>query len=489
MSDTSSSQASSDRPTQRQLKVVQRTTLIAAMFAGFIFPFSASSMNIAVPIIGAEFEVGATHLSWIVSALMLSTIVFSVPFGRFADLRGRRRLFNIGIFIFFITTLVITFAPNFPALIALRVAQGVGAAIITSTNQAILMEVYPVSERGRVLGLSVMSVYIGLACGPIFSGFIIHYLNWRAVFAITAAFTLIIFFIALASSAKARKSGVLQEVAQGSAGIDPVNTLLYMTAILATMYGLTIFAQNILSYILLAVGVVLFVIFTKHATTIKHSVVEVRLFRRNLRYITTNIVALLQYAATFALGYVMSIYLQVVKGFPADISGLILVAQPVTMAIISPIVGKLSDRKSPFVIASVGMAICAISMLSLVLIEEDASPLHIIFNLLVVGVGFGIFSSPNTNAVMSCVAPKDYGVAGSILGTMRSSGQLISMAIITIVTHFTIGDMLIESAETTGIMLMFKVSFLVFAIICAAGVALSLVRNRSIDAPGSGSTP
>jgi MFS family permease len=473
---------------EADLKVVQRTTLVIAMFAGFIFPFTASSMNIAVPLIGKEFEVIATSLSWIVSALMLTSIALSVPFGRFADLWGKRRIFNIGIFIFFVATLVITFTPSFPFLIGFRVAQGVGAAMLSSTNNALLMDVFPVSERGRVLGLSVMATYIGLTCGPVFSGFIVHYLGWRAVFTITALFALVVFIIAMISSSKLSKNRLSALGIQdtdvaggkvGGVGIDPASIVLYMLAILSTMYGLTIFSQNIYSYLFLGAGIVLFAIFAKHATMVERPVIEVRLFRNNLRYIASNVVALLQYSATFALGYIMSIYLQVVKGFPADIAGLILIAQPLMMAIVSPIVGRLSDKWSPFKISSIGMAICAVAMLSLLTIDENASLLHIILNLLAVGIGFGIFSSPNTNAILSCVSPRDYSVANSILGTMRSSGQLISMAIITIVTHLTIGDMLIEAAGTAGIMTTFRVSFLVFAIICALGVVLSLTRTKS----------
>ncbi len=467
---------------KRDEKLIRRATLVVAMFAGFIFPFTASSLNIAVPIIGKEFSVIASNLSWIVSALMLTSVVLSVPFGRIADIWGRRRVFNTGLFIFFAATFIITFTPSFEFLIAFRILQGVGAAMLTSTNQAILMDVYPAAERGRVLGLSVMAVYIGLSAGPIVSGFIIHYLSWRAVFVITALFTLLVFIVSIVSTVKLpRTQARVDESKRSGIGIDPASIVLYMLATASTMYGLTVFAQNIFSYISLGGGLIVFVIFAVHAIKIDRPVIEVRLFKNNVRYICSNIVALLQYSATFALGYIMSIYLQVVKGFPADMAGLILLAQPLMMAIVSPIVGKLSDKWPPSNIASIGMAICTIGMLSLLTIDENASLLHIILNLLAVGIGFGIFSSPNTNAVLSSVTPKDYGVANSILGTMRSSGQLISMAIITIVTHFTIGDMLIEAASTAGIMAAFKVSFIIFGIICAAGVALSLAKTRGTE--------
>jgi MFS family permease len=153
------------------------------------------------------------------------------------------------------------------------------------------------------------------------------------------------------------------------------------------------------------------------------------------------------------------------------------------MAIISPIAGRLSDRWSPFVLSSVGMAICAVSMLSFLFLNADSPLIHVIVNLAIVGVGFGIFSSPNTNAVMSSVSPGDFGVANSILNTMRAVGQVSSMAVITIVMHFTIGDALIAEAGSAGIMGAFNVTFVVFAVICAVGVLLSLNRRKKRGTP------
>jgi EmrB/QacA subfamily drug resistance transporter len=457
-------------------KALRRATLYSAMVASLSHPFAGSSLNIAIPFIGAEFQAAGTSLSWIISAMMLTTITLSVPFGRLADLWGRRRVFTAGILIFCIGTFFGTIAPSLAVLLALRVVQGIGGAMVISTNMAILMDVFPAQERGRVLGLSVMCTYIGLSLGPVIGGFITHYFTWRAVFLVTSGVSMSAFIVVVISTMRMPKTATT--TAPATSSINPVSILLYMVAVLACMYGFTIFAQHIYSYFLLGAGIVLLIVFVWHESRVSSPVIEMRLFKGNRNYVFSNLAALLNYAATFALGYILAIYLEVVKGYPSDIAGLILITQPVLMAIISPIAGRLSDRWSPFIMSSVGMAICTVSMLSFLFLDATSPLIHVIINLMIVGVGFGIFSSPNTNAVMSCVSPGDFGVANSLLNTMRSVGQVSSMAIITIVMHFTIGDALIEEAGTSGIMGTFNTTFVVFAIICAVGVLLSFSRRR-----------
>ncbi|MDR1082320.1 MAG: MFS transporter [Coriobacteriales bacterium] len=463
---------------EKELRLVQRTTLFTVMLASFAHPFTSSSLGIAIPFIGEELQASATSLSWIISAMMLTTVALSVPFGRLADLWGRRRIFNLGIFIVFVATLLGSFAPTLTILIMLRVLQGIGGAMVISTNMALLIDVFPAQERGRVLGLSTMCVYIGLSLGPVLGGLITHYFGWRAIFIATSGVILLAFIVAVISTLRLSKAASTPATKRADLSISPTSIALYIVAILSLMYGFTVFAQHVYSYILLGVGCALFIVFARHESRAAHPVIEVRLFKGNRNFIFSNLAALLNYAATFALGYILAIYLEVIKGYPADVAGLILITQPVLMAIISPIAGRLSDRWSPFKMSSVGMAICAVSMLSFLFLDITSPLIHVVVNLMIVGFGFGLFSSPNTNAVMSCVSPKDSGLANSMLNTMRSVGQVSSMAIITIVMHFTIGDALIEDASFSGIMKTFNTTFIIFAVLCAVGVLLSLNRRQ-----------
>jgi predicted MFS family arabinose efflux permease len=244
------------------------------------------------------------------------------------------------------------------------------------------------------------------------------------------------------------------------------------------MYGFTIFSQNVFSYIILGAGIALLIIFIKIEMKTERPVIEIRLFR-SVNFLLSNLAALFNYGATFAVGYLLSIYLQMVKGYNADISGLILIAQPAMQAILSPIAGRLSDKRSPYKLASFGMALCAASLLSYVFMDADAPLWHILLNLTVVGIGFGFFSSPNTNAIMSGVSPQDYGVASSLLSTMRSMGQIASMAIITIIMNIRLRNTPIDMADKDSIVASMHNAFIVFAGICTVGVFISL--NRKSD--------
>ena len=445
------------------------------MFAAFAFPFAASSLNIALPYIGDDFQVPAASLTWVMSAMMLTNISLNVPIGRFADHWGKRRIFNIGILIFSAAALLAAFAPNFWVLIIMRVFQGIGGAMFTSTNLAILIDAFPAKQRGRVFGLSVMTTYIGLSTGPIIGGLIIHYLSWRTIFILTSMVAMVVSLVALISSSKLPKAS---EVPLKSATANPVSNMLYISAMFLFMYGFMTLGQQIYSYFALAAGIILLVIFGWYELRTMKPIIEVRLFKGNLNFVFSNLSAMFNYTTIGAIGYILTIYFVIIRGFQPDIAGFILIVQPATMAIISPIAGRLSDKRSPFIISSVGMAICAASMLIFLLLHEDSPLILVILNLILSGVGFGVFSSPNTTAVMSCISPRDSSVANSILSTMRMSGQLFSMAIITIIMYFTLGNELVSEAETASLMTTIHSAYIVFSILCIVGVLLSLGRKK-----------
>ncbi|MDR0853698.1 MAG: MFS transporter [Clostridiales Family XIII bacterium] len=475
-------------------KATENAVLIVAIVTSFVVTFAGSALNIAAPSIGMEFHTKASLLGWIMTAFMLCVVAFSLPFGRLADITSRKKVLVIGVAIFGFFSIVALFANSFEILILLRVLQGLGGAMISATNMAILVDAFPREKRGRVIGITVASTYIGLSAGPIIGGVITHYLGWRFIF-VAAALLAVFSFIMAATKLP---SGTHDEgaqfpstggVAEGRGGLpekssirkqlNPIGSLLYIVAILFFMYGLTSFTQNVLSYVFTAVGIVLLVLFVRNELRTERPILEVRLFKSNINYLLSNLAALFNYAATFAISYLVSIYLQVVMGYDASITGIILITQPLLQAICSPFSGRLSDRKSPYLIASIGMALCAVSLFSYIFVGADSGLAHVVINLVVVGVGFGLFSSPNTNAIMSCVPPKDYSVASSVTSTMRSMGQVISMAIITIIMNAYMGATPIDEAGDASIIGSMQVAFTVFCALCVLGIFLSLGRKQN----------
>jgi len=459
----------------------KRATLTVALVTNFVNPFAATALNIAIPMIGSEFHASATTLGWVVSAFMFFMVAFAVPFGRVADTKGRIPVLVFGVIVFAAGAFLAGFAPSLTVLIAFRILQGIGSAIIYSTNMAILIEVYPSSERGRVLGISVAAVYLGSSLGPVIGGEVTHYLGWRYVLFLTGAlaiFALVNILLrmpikALKEIEKAEKIE-LNETRPQKIGVSSI--VLYACAMLLVMYGFTTLGQNIASYIILVAGAALFIVYVKHEAKTEAPIVEVRLFR-NPNFLLSNLAALFNYAATFAVGYLLSIYLQLVKGYSANISGLILIAQPVVQMIISPISGRMSDHRNPFKLASIGMALCAVALFCLGFIRVDTPVYLIIGILLILGFGFGFFTSPNSNAIMSSVEPRDFGVANSIQSTARSFGQVIGMAMITIITNIIIGHSSLDEASAGTIVRNTNTAFFVFAAVCALGIVISLQRK------------
>jgi MFS family permease len=419
---------------------------------------------------------------------MMSAVALSVPFGRIADIRGKRTMLIIGISFFAAFSYAVTLAHNMILFNILRLFMGAGAAMIFATSVPILIAAFPPEKRGRVIGVYVGAVYVGLASGPVVGGLITHHFGWRYVQFLIALFSLAAFVVALVKLPKdagvthraGQTDGALSEDAPRS--VDPVSFILYAATILLFLYGFTTLGQNIISYFIIAAGVAMAPFYLKYEERSKAPVLDIRVFKRNTPFIFANIAALFNYAATFAVGYIFALYLQLVKGYSSDVAGMILITQPVIMAIVAPLSGRLSDKKSPFMLAAIGMGFCAAALFTFIFIGVDTPLWYLIAGLLLVGFGFGFFSSPNTNAIMSSVSPEDFGVASSIQSTARTMGQIIGMAIITIVTNIIIGNMQIADVSDEVFVLNMRVSYIIFAGLCVAGIFFSRKRKAAADA-------
>lgn len=444
------------------------TALLVATMASFLTPFMASSVNIALPSIGYDFKANAILLNWIATSYLLSAAMFLIPFGRIADIKGRKRIFTAGVSIYTISSLLSAVSGSAGVLIAFRFIQGIGGAMIYGTGVAILTSVFPPGERGKVLGINVASVYTGLSLGPLFGGFLTQHFGWRSIFIVNVLIGLIILFFTVW-----RLKGEWAE-ARGER-FDIIGSIIYIVMLASIMYGVSNveFAKP-----LFAIGLICFVAFLVRESKIDYPVLEIRLFRHNTTFAFSNLAALLNYSATFAITFLLSLYLQYVKELTPQNAGLILISQPVVMAVFSPFAGWLSDRIEPRVVASTGMAIITLGLIIFSRIDTRTPLTHIVGYLMFLGFGFALFSSPNTNAVMSSVKRKFYGIASATLGTMRLTGQMLSMLIIMFIFTIYIGRVEITSELYPQLLTATKVSFITFSTLCFAGIPASLARGK-----------
>lgn len=451
--------------------------LVTTTLASFLTPFMSAAVNIALPSIGREFSLGAVSLGWIATSFLLAAAILLIPFGRLADLYGQKKFFIYGVLIFTLASLLSAIAPSSLALIAFRVLQGAGGAMIFSTGVAILTSVYPPGERGRVLGINVTAVYIGISIGPFLGGVLTQNLGWRSIFLVNVPLGL--FILALTFW---KFKGEWAE-AKGET-FDLGGSVVFSLTLIALMYGFTLLPGFSGAGLILAsfLGMGIFIFLEKRTA---HPVLDIRLFQRNRVFAFSNLAALVNYSATAGTGFLLSLYLQYIKGLRPQSAGLVLLAQPIVQAIFSPMMGRLSDRIEPQIVASVGMSLTAGGLFLLTFISPASTLLFIVGCLVLLGFGFAQFSSPNMNAIMSSVEKRFYGVASATLSTMRLIGQMLSMGIAMMILSLSIGRVQIAPDNYPLFMKSARMAFVVFAVLCAGGVFASLARGKKIAASSS----
>ncbi len=449
----------------------QRAVLGVTVITAFLTSFSSSSMELSIPHMETEFHVNAALVGWVLSAYILTTAAMSVPFGKIADVKGRRKVLLTGVAGFAASSVICAAAISFPMLLLGRVLQGFFASMLFATNNAILVSVFPQSMRGRVLGISISFTYIGLSAGPVIGGFLNHYIGWRSIFVISTILAVIALLLGLKNTPKLPVDEMHNKP-------DIFGNVLFIAAIVVTLYGLTNLSVFRFGWIILAAGVALGVLFIFVERKAEAPVVRISMFSKSRMFTFSNLAALLNYGATYAISYLMSIYLQVVQGYDSQIAGLIMVCMPAVQAVFTPLMGRLSDRISPNKLASTGMGICVLSLLGMTTIGIS-TPIPLIMIMLgCAGFSFALFSSPNTNAVLSSVGKEDYASANAILSTMRTVGQTMSMAVVTIIVGVVLGNVALEHAAPEALVKTMRSAFIVFVVLCAIGIYLSLKRNE-----------
>jgi MFS family permease len=454
-------------------KSLKRAVLLIIAFASFITPFLSSAINLALPAIEKDLHASAIELGWVISSFILASAMFLLPFGRLADITGRKKILSSGLFLFTLTSLLIVFSGSVTSLIILRILQGISSAMIFGTSLAILTSVFQTGERGKAMGIIITATYLGLSCGPVIGGILTHYFGWRSIFAFLLPFG-VVSLILIRQKIKTEWSE-----ARGDR-FDWTGSLIYGFSLAGLMYGFSKL-PSLSGWIFIILGTILTAIFLMAEKRIANPIFDISLFLHNRVFTFSGLAALINYTATSAIAFFISLYLQYLKGLDSGTAGLIMISQPVAMAVLSPLAGKLSDRKNPGIIASAGMAFSAMGLVLFSFIKASTPGYIIVLLLIIIGVGFGLFSSPNTNAIMSSVGKRHLGVASAVVGTMRMAGQMMSMAIAMMLISLFLGKESITPETYPSLMSAMRTGFIIFAFLSFGGIFASLARNKSKD--------
>jgi EmrB/QacA subfamily drug resistance transporter len=440
-----------------------------------------SSLNVALPSLGNEFAMSAVLLSWVPTSYLLSSSVCLVPFGRLADIVGRRRIFLIGILLYTLSSLLCAVAPGAGFLIGARVLQGISAALMFGMSIAILTSVFPANERGKALGINSAAVYIGLSLGPFVGGILTQQLGWRSIFWMNVPLGLVMVALVLT-----KVRGEWSE--SRGARFDLAGSVIYSFALIALMYGFSLL-PGIAGAGTIAAGILGLFVFVRMERRTESPVLDINLFLHNRVFAFSNLAAFINYSATFAVTFLLSLYLAYVRGLTPQETGLVLVVQPVMMALFSPFAGMLSDRIEPRLVASLGMGVIVAGLVFLAFLTAATPLWAIAAALALLGFGFALFSSPNTNAVMSSVGKPVYGVAAGTLATMRMTGQTLSIGIAMLVFALVVGKVQITPEHYPQFLLSVNIAFAIFSVLCVGGVFSSLRRGNirsGISSAGDG---
>ncbi len=401
-------------------------TLIITSLGSFLTPFTSSLISFAVPKIAGTFHSNFVDIVWVPMAYLIALPTFMILLGRLSDMYGRIRFYRIGFLIFSLGALLAATANDIYFLILSSFVMGFGGALIGTNATAIISIVYPREKRGWALGINAMSVYLGLTMAPVLGGILNQFFSWQAIFLINipiAVVALILTFIYMKSSKI--------DFARKKEKIDLMGALLFTIGILSTVLYLSLgqiydFLDTIY---LLIIGIAVIVSFVFYERRIENPMLDISLFTTNRTFSAANFTAFLNYVSTFSITFIFSIFLQMILGYPPFAAGMILMIEPVLMVIFSPISGRMSDRYGSRGIASIGMLVIAIAFFILAFVNVKSGILSMVIPLGILGVGFGLFSAPNTNSVMGSVGSNRAGVASGTLGTMRFTGQLLSLAL------------------------------------------------------------
>ncbi len=452
---------------------LKNTVLITVMLGSFLIPFMGTSLNVALPSIGKEFILDAILLSWIPTAFILANAALILPFGRLADIYGRKKIFLYGVIIYTVASFLAATSTSGILLLIFSFLQGIGCSMIFGTGVALISSVFDPRDRGQAYGIYVASVYTGIFSGLILGGFLIEHLGWRSIFIFNIPFGLLLISIILLK---------LKSDWSGSEGekFDFIGSLLFFFIIISLMQGFSTLINDMGKFLIFA-GILGTVIFLKYEDSIKHPLLRISIFKNSVFTISIISILIINLGTT-SMTFLLSLYLQYLKLLSPNAAGIILVLQPLSVTILSPFAGKISDIIDVRIITSAGMAITSIGLFSFTFLNNNTHLDHIILGLILVGTGLALFSSPATSAAMNSIGKEMYGTASATVSTMVFTGQVLSMGIIILIFDLYLGNVQIIPKYYSLFLKSVNIAFFIYTAFCFAAIfALLLMgKNKSV---------
>lgn len=443
-----------------------------AALTSFFGVFLSNGIIIGVPAIAQDFAMNNVIQNWIPTIFFLVMAVFTVPAGQISGKFGVKKSLLVGVVIFLIGSVGAALSFSTESFMLFRIVQGASVALVNVSGMAMVVSAVKPQNRGKALGFTVTGIYLATSLSPVICGSLVYNLGWRSIFYVVIPFLVLCILLMIVKVPQEWKTYEHDK-------IDKVGSVLYAIGILLFIYGFTNLV-NQTGIILTVAGIILLVVFAMWELRQTSPVFNMNLFK-NMKFTSSNIAALCSYLAIMVVTTILNYHFQYVRGWNAQMAGLILIVTPIIMAIIAPNSGKLSDRIHPQKLAAIGMAIATVALLILTFLNGNTPVYLVVIAMILQGVGMGLFSSPNMNAIMSSVPPKDAPTASASQATMRTIGQTMSLGLLTLVFAWIMGNLPLSTQYADLIVQSSQTICLICMIACLVSIFASLVGIKSKD--------
>jgi MFS family permease len=446
--------------------------LIICTILSFFTVFAVNAVTIVIPSIAAEYGMSNIIQNWVTIIFLLVVAVLSVPAGQISGKYGLKKVTILSIVLFIIISIVNVLVTSQEQFLVCRFVLGISLAFINVTSMAMIVSVFPPEERGKALGINITGVYVGLSLSPVLGGILDYNLGWRSVVLFGVPFLFAILALLLTKIDEEWSS--FENIP-----LDIKGSLTYGIGMVLFMYGFTIL-NTAMGIALTVLGIIILIGFALIELREKNPVFDIKFFK-NHKFLSANFASLCAYLATYAVTTILNYHLQYIKGFDSQTAGMILLAAPLCQVVLAPIAGRLSDKFVPQILAAIGMALGTISLFLFSSLSSTTSMEFLFVAMIIYGIGFGLFSPPNTNVIMGSVPPKDTSVASAAVATMRTVGQAMSMGILTLVFAFVMGNVPMIEQYYPLLITSCQITCLICVVLCIASVFASFVGIKSSD--------
>lgn len=456
-------------------------TLFIVVMVTFMATLDSSIVNVALPVMAKSLNVTSADIQLVVTSYLIIISATILIFGRLGDMLGKTKVFKFGIALFTLGSLFCGITSSLPVLILARVVQAIGAAGAMANSQGIITEVFPVSERGKALGITGTFVALGSLVGPPLGGFIVDATSWKYIFLINVPIGILTLFFAVKILPKTHKIS--------KAKLDGVGAILFMFAIVplfvALGKGQQVGFANPMILLGFLIAIISFIAFIMVERKREYPLLQLQIFKNKL-FSLSIFCGFVSFIAIFCSIIIQPFYLQDVMKFSPASTGLVLMTFPLILSVTSPISGHLSDKIGSEILTFIGLAVTSIGLLLMSTLNEQSTILSMVFFIAVMSIGNGLFQSPNNSLIMSTVPKDKLGIAGSINALVRNLGMVCGIALSTTLLYnrmsykigYHVSDYVI--GRNDAFIYGMKTVYITAAVICMIGALLTFLRlNRS----------